>query len=242
MVKVLSAVNWGEPALDLLSHCCNLDQGKPAVMHIRHTERPLIDDMEDGHNTLSTPTGREAAREFGLGLPENRSCRLFHTNYERAKETAMEIHRGILENGGESEVMEVLPLATVRDREGYNRYVLGYQDTESEAVKLFQNWASGRISENILMSTKDFAVRGAMLTMENLGSKGASTLDVYISHDIWIAAFMFHWFGLSPPEDWIKFLDGFIVQFSEEEMTVCFRGEKTNVDYPFWWNTVGRIL
>lgn len=62
MVKVLSTVNWGEPALDLLSHCCNLDQGKPAVMHIRHTERPLIDDMEDGHNTLPTPTGREAAR------------------------------------------------------------------------------------------------------------------------------------------------------------------------------------
>ena len=86
------------------------------------------------------------------------------------------------------------------------------------------------------MSTKDFAVRGAKMTMKNLESTGASTLDVYISHDIWIAAFIFHWFGLSPPKNWIKFLDGFIVQFSEEKMNVCFRGEKINVNYPFWWN------
>ncbi len=38
--SVLESVEWGKPALSLLSQCKQLDTNLPAVMHIRHTERP----------------------------------------------------------------------------------------------------------------------------------------------------------------------------------------------------------
>jgi hypothetical protein len=40
MGSVIESVGWGKPALKLLSRCEKLDQNAPAVMHIRHTERP----------------------------------------------------------------------------------------------------------------------------------------------------------------------------------------------------------
>jgi hypothetical protein len=38
-------------------------------MHIRHTERYVIDDISKGRAALSTPLGKKAAYELGMNLP-----------------------------------------------------------------------------------------------------------------------------------------------------------------------------
>ena len=45
-------------------------------------------------------------------------------------------------------------------------------------------------------------------------------MDVYVSHDTWVAAFMFHWFGLPSPSDWVSFMDGFILHTYDDKMRV----------------------
>ena len=65
MSSILESVEWGKSALTLLAQCNKLDPNLPAVMHIRHTERPRIRlDSKDGDRILSTELGRNAAYEF----------------------------------------------------------------------------------------------------------------------------------------------------------------------------------
>ncbi|UCD46039.1 MAG: histidine phosphatase family protein [Candidatus Bathyarchaeota archaeon] len=235
MVQVLGSVDWGGPALALLAHCSSLDGERPAVIHIRHTERPLIEEMVDGKTTVSTETGKEAAYEFGRSLPCSRRYRFFHSYYERARETAVKIHEGVLDGGGSSEVLGSVSLASVLNHEAYYRHLSRFSDTEYHAQGYFYRWVSGHFPPEVLMPSMEFAKKGAEIMMGNLRSGGSDSFDVYASHDTWVAAFMFHWFGLLPSREWVKFLDGFIVQFSDEGMTVYSKEGRMEVDFPHWW-------
>jgi broad specificity phosphatase PhoE len=235
MTRVLRSVVWGEPALSLLSHCGALEDGVPAVMHFRHTERHLIEGIGTGRSTLTTPTGKRAAHELGASLPTDRRYRLFHTHYERTRETALEIHESLVEKGVASVVVGDMRLSTILDQEEYDSMLSGFSDTEAHAAGFFGRWTSGLFPPRVLRPSLEFARRGAEITMAGLRSAGADEFHVYVSHDTWVAAFMLHWFGLSPHPDWVKFLDGFIVQFGDAGMSVSFRDRRLGIDYPEWW-------
>lgn len=237
MTRVLRSVDWGEPALSLLSHCGALEEGVPAVMHIRHTERPLIVGIGTGRSTLTTPTGKRAARELGASLPADRRYRFFHTHYERTRETALEIHEGVTDRGAASVVVGDMRLSTILDQEEYDSMLSGFSDTDAHAAGFFNRWTSGLFPPQVLKHSLEFARMGAEITMAGLRSAGADEFHVYVSHDTWVAAFMLHWFGLPPRTDWVKFLDGFIVQFGDDMMTVSFWDRRLEVDYPEWWGT-----
>ena len=109
MSSVIESVEWGKPALTLLSQCKQLNPNLPAVMHIRHTERPKSTQesydlaRKTGRSTLlSTKKGKQAAFDFGEHLPSNRVYRVYHSPIERARETAEKIHEGLLSQGAES--------------------------------------------------------------------------------------------------------------------------------------------
>ena len=236
MTQVLRSVDWGEPALSLLSHCGALEDGVPAVMHLRHTERSLIEGIGTGRSTLTTPTGKRAARELGASLPSDRRYRFFHTHYERTRETALEIHEGVVVRGVASAVVGDMRLSTILDQGEYDSMLSGFSDTEAHATGFFDRWTSGFFPPRVLRPSLEFARKGAEKTMAGLRSAGADEFHVYVSHDTWVAAFMLHWFGLSPRPDWVKFLDGFIVQFGDDGMTVYFRDRRRGIDYPEWWD------
>lgn len=235
MTRVLRSVDWGEPALSLLSHCGALEEGVPAVMHLRHTERPVIEEIGTGRWTLTTATGKRAARQLGASLPADRRYRFFHTHYERTRETALEIHRGVAERGVDSVVVGDMRLSTILDQGEYDGMMSGFSDTDAHAAGFFSRWTSGLFPPWVVRPSLEFARRGAEVTMGALRSANADEFHVYVSHDTWVAAFMLHWFGLPPRPNWVKFLDGFIVQFCDGGMTVCFRDRRLKVDYPDWW-------
>ena len=235
MTGVLRSVDWGGPALALLRHCEDLDADRPAVMHIRHTERHFIGDIGDGHNILSTAAGREAAREFGSRLPLGRRYRFIHSYYKRARETAEDINDGVSMRGGESEIAGAMDLASILDHNGYESYVTGYTDNEMSARSFFYKWVSGLIPSDVLVPSIEFAKKAAGILMGNLRKGSSDSFDIYVSHDTWVANFMFHWFGLQPPEDWYMFLDGFLVQLDDRGMDLYYREKMSRVRYPHWW-------
>ena len=112
---MLASADWGRPARQLLESAWELEQGKPAIMHIRHTARNTVTREEVQQNPRydqslhSTPMGIQSAIDFGSSLPKDRRYTLYHTYFERAQETAEAIRRGILDTGGRAEMGGVIP-------------------------------------------------------------------------------------------------------------------------------------
>ena len=236
MKEVLGSVDWGRAALELLDHCSRLDEDKPVVMHIRHTERPVITDISVGRAALSTPLGKEAAYELGMKLPSGWDYRFYHTYYERTQETAESIHAGIVSRGSPSEVMGDMGIRTILDQEEYFRYHSGFSDTDHSASDFLKRWTSGETPPQVILPSMEFAKNVADTTMANLRSADGRPFHIYVSHDVWVATLMYHWFGVPPHEDWYTFLDGFIMQPRGKEMKVYYRDKEIKVGYPDWWH------
>lgn len=208
-------------------------------MHIRHTERPVIEpgDM-NGIRMLSTELGRRAAFELGSALPSGRRYRLYHTYIERSRETAEEIHEGILSKDGISEIKGSVLLSTVVDPEKFPDYVdreIKESPREELPIKLFTKWISGHFPPWIRVPAIEFAQRVASVMMKNLESAGSDAFDIYVSHDIFVGAFQLFWFGVFP-SDWVEFLDGFILQFDDERMVVRGKYGVLRSYPPYWWS------
>ena len=238
MTRVLRSVDWGRHVLELLGHCRKLDQEKPTVMHIRHTERSVIDNISNGRAALSTPLGKAAAYELGESLPSGWVYRFFHTYYERTQETAESVHDGVVAGGGESEVGGDMKVRTILDQEEYFRYQSGFSDTDHSASDFLERWTSGETPPQVILPSIEFARRVAERALENLESAEGRPFHVYVSHDVWVAALMFHWFGVPPHGDWYPFLDGFIMQPGDDGMRVFYRDEVKSVPYPDWWESL----
>jgi len=124
MPYTLESVEWGNPALRLLAQCNDLDPNKPAIMHIRHTERPMTGLGNPGEFTqVSTEIGKKAAYELGSSLPTDRNYRFYYTYMERTKETVQEINDGIASNNGITQIMGSIPLTAVVNRTKYNEII-----------------------------------------------------------------------------------------------------------------------
>jgi hypothetical protein len=72
--------------------------------------------------------------------------------------------------------------------------------------------------------------------MKNHYKLEPSGFDIYVSHDIWVAPFLFYWFGIMPSIEWIEYLDGFIMQLTDDRLKVYYKDEEKEAYYPYWWN------
>lgn len=238
MTGVLDRVEWGGPALKLLAHCRSLDPALPAAMHIRHSERPRIHNPDDLHALLNE-RGREAARDFGSRLPEGRLYRLHHSYFHRARETAEEILKGIGDAGGEGMMVGTVDLETILDLERYNHYFerdFLEGDTPESATDYFFKWASNRYPPDEIVPTLEFAQNCAGILKGDLGAGGPRSMEIYVSHDTWVMALMYHWFGMGPPRDWVRFMDGFALQIKGSRFKTFTRDSEIDLHLPHWWS------
>jgi hypothetical protein len=240
-MPILESVKWSGPALSLLSHCAELDQSRPAIMNIRHTERMSLEHGgASGDDMLSTSSGIAAAVEFGSKLPDCRRYRLYHTYVQRAKETAEAIRDGVISNGGSAEIAGIVPFRYSIDREAVNRYLnkvrKRYVSEATTSVVFTNNWLAGLVTPpSCILSSHEFAKTVADYTLSKLDSATTDTLEIYVSHDTYIGSVMFHWFGVPVHLDGIDFLDGFLLQLEDYGMVVWFRDKRLVLDYPHWW-------
>jgi hypothetical protein len=231
MASVLESVPWGKSALSLLSNIQNLDQNKPAILQIRHSEWPL-----DPKYPNLTKQGKQTAYNFGKKLPPNRTYRIYHTNRKRTQQTASQIHEGLTAKGIKSEINGIIPYPDGYNSENLLHYIrkereLGY---DNPVRSCFYSWLGGRYPPDEVIPIKDFGRLVAESVIKNLESAKMDTVDVYVSHENWIAAFMFTWLGMCP-EEWVSFLDGFLLQLGEEKMMVYNKEGTREIHYPHWW-------
>jgi len=237
-MSVLGRVGWGASARSILAGAKDLKPGVPALIHIRHTERPGM----SGPNSdvlLSTPAGKQAAIEFGEGLPKGRRYRLYHTLIDRSRESAESIRDGIKRKGGEAELAGVFPFRTAFDpkaMDDYIDYMMKRCGDEDEAVaEMMNRWLAGLAPQNVFRPSIEFARMIAEYTQQRLRTASPDTVDIYVTHDTWVGACLFHWFALPMPLDGVRFLDGYLMQPLEGEMAVWYRGKAVRMEYPPWW-------
>jgi len=232
--SVLKSVDWGKPALSLLENLHDLEPDKPAVLHIRHTERPPYDpDISD--QLLCTIWGMKAAVEFGRGIPPERIVRLHSTKIKRTEQTAQSIGEGLVSRGIDPTYSERFDDLMILDSKNASTYLhenLKRSQGEIEASINFTNdWCAG-LTPPAFCDSKRFARFFADHTKASLEEAGPSGLDIYVTHDVWVGCLLWHWFGITTPSDGIGFLDGFLLQPREGAMTLWFRGEKRIVKSP----------
>jgi broad specificity phosphatase PhoE len=235
MGSVLGSASWGEPALRLLSLCEELDPGLPAAMHIRHSERSEITSREQRVATL-TENGFKASREFGELLPGDRSYRLYHSPATRSEKTAEYIHRGLASKNVPSQLCGVVPFRMKVDNEKLWDYIMrDWVEEGKEMITFLASWVGGRYPPSEMESSQDFAMRAAETTVANL-SQIEHGMDVYVSHDVWLGLFMFHWFGAMFPGNRAQYLEGFILQLTEDRMRFYTQEGLREAYYPHWWD------
>jgi broad specificity phosphatase PhoE len=240
MKSIFEAIEWGKPIQQLLGQINALDPEKPAIIQIRHSERPEINlkNMQTNYSTPLTERGANAAYQFGSELPKERSYHMYHTDVDRSVSTAEKIHQGVIDDGGVSEVKGEIPLAMTIDGSAVSqifREMKKYYDEAEMAQAFTYRWATGRYPPWVLMPCIEFAQRGASLVIKSLRDSDKRDVHIWVSHDSWVAAFLMHWLGESC-FDWVTFMDGFILQLNEDTMTYYFRDKKKDIKYPYWWN------
>jgi hypothetical protein len=232
MKSVLQTQSWCRPARIILGHTVKLSGAHPAIMHIRHTERPRA---KPGDNPRSTEQGMRAAYEFGASLPAGRRYRLWHTYIERSMETCMAIMSGLESNEAECTLAGTIPVNTLLDPAGFHeeqhrRQVV--EDTDESAYTYLNHWLGGLYPPTMVRPSMEFAQMIAQTMLEEMGE---GSFHVLVSHDTWVAALMFHWFGLPPPTGWVNFLDGFVVELGPSPPTLITKEGTSKTKLPDWW-------
>ncbi len=232
MKSILRTQGWCVPARSILEHTLKLSGMYPAIMHIRHTERERA---KPGGDPLCTEQGLKAAYEFGAGLPTDRKYRLWHTYIERSRETCLAIKSGLESNGAECTLAGEIPVNTILDPVGFREEQPRHQvveDTDESALTYLIHWLGGQYPPTMVRPSIEFAQMVARTMLEEIGE---GSFHVLVSHDTWVAALMFHWFGLQPPRDWVNFLDGFIVELRPSAPTLITKEGTNKTELPDWW-------
>jgi broad specificity phosphatase PhoE len=224
MNSVLESVEWGKPALSLLSKIKDIDASKPTIMFIRHSERP------QGFYATLTETGKQAAYEYGQHLTQFKHVNLYHTYLERTKETATEVQKALIEIG----IQQIGRSYGIVGNPTEKQRIEWESRPDNPPKRYLLNWVCGRYSPLHVRPSLDFVQQLTALMMMNLEASGPRVLDLYVCHDTWIAPLLLHWFG-QLPETWVKYLEGFLVQPMKENLRAVLPTGTVDVSYPFWW-------
>ena len=230
MSSTLESTDWGRSTLSFLSQLKKFDSKQPVALHMRHSKWPMNSEFPD-----LTEDGIEAAYEYGILLPLNKTYRIYHTPRNRTEQTANQIMKGLTVNGVNVESVKPINLSYSIDSTKGILYHRREREITGTHQSFFYSWIGGRFPPYEILPLINFARNAATLTMKNLETANPDTIDIYVSHEYWVAAFLYAWFGLEPI-NWVPFLDSFLFQCYEDRIKVLYRNKTQEVYYPYWWN------
>ena len=232
MSSILESVEWGAKALGFLDQSIKrINRKKPAIVYLRHSKADysLANSPRDG---ILTEQGIEASLEFGDRLPKTFSYRIFHSEYPRAIITADNIHRGLLNQNADSNIVGSQPYLMFSKS---NEAKLSHYFNRQYRTEFLTHWISGRLPPKTVESSLELAIESAKQVTHNLRDVKPGSIDLYVNHDIIILPIMFHWFGVYHAYPWAGHLDGFILQLYDDKMVFIDKEGEHEVDYPYWW-------
>ncbi len=233
-MNTLKSVSWGRNAIQLLYTLKNheLLEDAPTIIMLRHSEREEPEKLEEIFEAHLTERGRNAAFEFGMNLPKKFEYRFFHSPVERCKNTALEIRKGISNskqnNSFPIESLESLFMVNC-DFEKFKTYL------KKTNRKFMDYWIGQFYSEDAIEPPLAVAKRMARDIKNIIKTQKKKAVDVFVTHDFQVIISQFYWSGDLTTNEWIQYLDGFILQFLDDKMKFYSKMGNIEVDYPYWW-------
>ena len=226
--NILKEKSWGISAVKLISILKDLSIETPTALLIRHSERHISDGIQDDNLTLE---GEQGAFEFGCNLPLDFSYRLFYSPSSRCVNTAQNIHKGIQKMGGASEMKE--PLDYILKLRVDSKKVYDYVIIEGHS-RFLSNWLSGLYPPEVIESSIALAKRAGIDIKNKLATANPKTVDIHVSHDIYVAATFFHLTGALPSSALFQPLNGFFMQIVDEKVLIFQNEGKKEIFPPYW--------
>ena len=237
---ILNSVSWGEAARKLLANLEKIIPGLPAVMILRHSERGEILDPSNIDIDL-TPRGLRAAYEFGIGLPLEHTYCFFHSPVTRCRETAEKIMEGFQKKGGTIKSFKpMVSLSKIRisditeeERARFTREIFDHIANNRWSDVLMKLISGYFPPKNLSQMYQERAQLTALEVLKILSKASPSDIIIFVSHDLHIAFYLFYWAGILQTER-IQFLDGFIFQYFDDNVTFLHRDIKKEDIAPSW--------
>ncbi len=148
--------------------------------------------------------------------------------FDRAKKTAENIVKGLDNMGVEVGLCgEYSEYNMSGDLDRIVEYIWDLRQRERWWV---HDWFSGRLSPSIFPPSLETAKAAAAVMIRNLQDAGPETFDVYVCHAEMVLLFMFHWLGEIPERRWARYLNGLVLQLSDDSI-VWFDGDRRKGSY-----------
>jgi hypothetical protein len=235
--QILSIVKWGKPVLSLISHFDDLERDYPTAILLRHSERYYNKDLsQEGMDDL-TPRGEEAAFELGTMFPTNYKYRMYSSPSPRCRNTSKKIQAGILKNGGNAELNGILPY--IREFHIDINQLSKY--TKRDGRKYLIRWVSGFYPPEAMTPSIEVAMKTLKDIKGKLATADSKTIDIHISHDIYVAGTIFHLIGSLDPNYPVNYMDGLLLQIVGDQIVIYHKNGVEMVYPPCWWDKLSQI-
>ena len=233
-MNTLKSVSWGKGAIQLLNTLKNYEllEDIPTIIMLRHSEREEPEKLEEVFDAPLTERGRKTAFEFGKNLPKKFGYRFFHSPVERCKNTALEIRKGI----SDSKQSNSSPIDSLESLYMVNcDFEIFKKRLEQTQLKFMDYWIGQFFSPDEIEPPLAVAKRMANDLKKIIKTQQKNSIDVFVSHDFHVILSQFYWSGTLATNEWIQYLDGYIIQFLDQKMIFYSKMGNFEVDYPYWW-------
>jgi broad specificity phosphatase PhoE len=230
--KIWKEGEWTNEARQIIDGLKEFPDNSKIILILRHSHRNEPEAFQGGHKLRLTPQGHAIAKKFGENLPRRRPIKIFHSIIWRCEETAIDIHEGFKNSGGESEIMgDLIPLANVgiNDKQFFMEVF-----NKGSVMDSFYRWVVGFYDPNDWTPFLEYCKSTAHLFLDQVKNSPENGLFIFVTHDLNLLALRFGWFGL-PPMKWVKFLGGFAFTIEAEQTLLLDYGELKPVAIPYWW-------
>ncbi len=201
-----NSIGWLEEARSLLRWLNSLNSG-PALLMVRHSERPEDLDVPTTIMAELTEHGHDVAVEFGRRLPKNLSITIFHSPHVRATQTAERISEGLLEGGGNLNHIGRLNVL-LGGKGSIEKIVSMAHDVGFD--EFYHRWKQHQLPPDTLEPINDYLDRLTPQVIGRLTQADKNDLHLHVTHDIVIAASRGWFFNIVKEEGlYVPFLGGY---------------------------------
>jgi broad specificity phosphatase PhoE len=236
--KIWNEEEWTRMARDMIRALHNFPKDSNIILLLRHSHRNEPNDSEKIYKLRLTSLGHEIAKKLGEELPISRPIRLFHSIVWRCQETAEDILEGFNRKSGKGEIKGNLKVLYNIGASPNFFDSLFKEEEPFDPTRFLHLWAVGYFSPNEIKPFQDYSKEAAEIIWSMLDNAPKNAIDIHISHDLFIIALRYGWFGLPPPTQWIPFLGGFAFTIKDNMLHVFDNNQFFEMKAPYWWKNL----
>ena len=233
--KIWNEGEWTRMARDMTRAIQDFPKDSRIILILRHSHRNEPTDSEKLYKLRLTPLGHEIAKKFGNELPPSRSIRIFHSVVWRCQETAEDILEGFEKVSGVGEIKGHLEILYNIGASPNFFDRLFKEEDPFDPTRFLHLWAVSYFSPDEIKPFQEYSKKAAEIIWNTLKNAPKNALDIHVSHDLFIIALRYGWFGLPPPTEWIPFLGGFAFSIHNNILNVFDDNQFFKMKAPYWW-------